>query len=75
MIFEPLEITNLSGCGSYYEITIGCFASNSEVGFNAAALIEPLRVDKLANRHRHVVCRHIVDDLLGIGTLENELAE
>ena len=75
MIFEPLEITNLSGCGSYYEITIGCFASNSKVGFNAAALVEPLRVDKLANRHRHVVCRNIVDDLLGIGTLENELTE
>ena len=75
MIFEPLEITHLSGCGSYYEITIGCFASNREVGFNAAALVEPLRVDKLANRHRHVVCRHIVDDLLGIGALEYEFAE
>ena len=75
VILQPLEVAHLRCCCSNHHVFVGGFPGNGEVGFDAATLVEPLRVHQLADGNRHVVCRNVVDDRFGVFTFQDKFAE
>ena len=75
MAFQPGEIARLRRGGRDDEEARFALARDRQVGLDAAALIEPLRVDDLADGNRDVVGANPVEHGLGVRAFEHELGK
>ena len=75
VILEVAEVAHLRGRCGHDQVAIGRQPSDGEIGLDAAALVEPLGVDDLADGHGHIVRADPVQHCLGIGAFQLELAE
>jgi hypothetical protein len=72
---EPIEILGLGLRPAHDQKGTVAEPSHREIGLDAPAVVQPLRVDDLAGRYRDIVRAHMVQHPLGIGAFEAELGE
>ena len=72
---QPSEIAGLADRRSDDEVARLGEPRDGEVGLDAAAIVEPLRVDDAAHRHIHLAGREAVEHRTGVPALDEVLGE
>lgn len=70
---QPRKVSDSGRTGRYHEISIFGFVCNRKIRFDAAALVEPLGIDDLADRHGDIGGADLIQDPLSITTFDEEL--
>src|SRR4051812_16179925 len=72
---QPVPVAQLRRGGGYHQVTVPVEASDSEIRFDAAALIQPLGINDAAGWHGYVIGADPIKLSFGIDPLDEEFSE